>query len=164
TRSGTTFTAAYSSDGSSFTTAGTATISMANTVYLGLAVSSLTSIALNTSTFDNVSLTGNVNPAPTYNALAAPANVAVSVGTGTGLNLSWDAVAGATGYAIDRSSDGVSFSQIATTTSLTSYSDNNLPGAQRYFYRVAALDGSPNRSTPSGVAAGVNRPSAVAGL
>src|SRR5207247_3526457 len=60
--------------------------------------------------------------------------------------------------------DALTFSQMPTTPSHTTYSNNNLTGAQRYFYRVAALDGSPNRSTPSGVAAGVNRPSAVAGL
>ena len=45
---------------------------MASTAYVGLAVSSVNTGALNVATFDNVSFTGNVNPAPTYNALTAP--------------------------------------------------------------------------------------------
>ena len=72
-------------------------------------------------------------------------------------------VAGAANYAIDRSSDGVTYSQIGTSGS-TNYADNSLSGAQRYFYRVAAIDGASTRSAPSAVATNINRPSAVTAL
>lgn len=56
-RSGSTFTAYKSADGNSWTQVGSPqTISMATSVYIGLAVTSHNNSALNTSTFDNVSL------------------------------------------------------------------------------------------------------------
>jgi len=57
-RSGSTFTSYTSSDGVSWTQLGTSqTISMAQNVYVGLAVTSGTTTALATATFDNVSVT-----------------------------------------------------------------------------------------------------------
>src|SRR5262249_1329215 len=109
---------------------------------------------------DNVSFTGNVSAAPTYNALPAPTNLAVSANSSTGFSLTWDTVAGATSYAVDRSADGVNFTQIGTSAS-PSYNDSNQAGALRYFYPVAALDASPNRPIPSATASTINRPSAV---
>jgi hypothetical protein len=53
-RSGSTFTASTSPDGTTWTKVGTATISMAANVYVGLVVCSHTTSALNASTFDNV--------------------------------------------------------------------------------------------------------------
>jgi regulation of enolase protein 1 (concanavalin A-like superfamily) len=55
-RSGTTFTAFRSDDGTTWTTVGTTTVSMASSVYIGLAVSSFNNAALNTSLFDNVTV------------------------------------------------------------------------------------------------------------
>ena len=136
---------------------------MASSVYIGLAVGAIYNGYLSTATFDNVALTGNVNPVPTYNALAATTNLLVSPNSATGFSLAWDAVARATSYAVDRSADGVSFAQVGTTA-LTSYNDANQAGTLRYFYRVAALDGGPNRSVPSASASTVNRPSAVTNL
>ena len=56
-RAGSTFTGYVSSDGTTWTQVGSATISMASNVYIGLAVTAHNSSALNTSTFDNVSVT-----------------------------------------------------------------------------------------------------------
>jgi regulation of enolase protein 1 (concanavalin A-like superfamily) len=56
TRSGNTFTAYESSDGTSWTQVGTDTIPMAQMVYVGLAVTSHTTSASATCTFDNVSI------------------------------------------------------------------------------------------------------------
>jgi regulation of enolase protein 1 (concanavalin A-like superfamily) len=56
-RSGSTFTGYYSADGVTWTQQGTVTISMANTVYIGLVVSSRVGSLLNTATFDNVFIT-----------------------------------------------------------------------------------------------------------
>jgi hypothetical protein len=57
-RSGSTFTGFVSSDGSSWTQVGTATISMAADVFIGLAVTSHNDGTLCTSTFDNVGTVG----------------------------------------------------------------------------------------------------------
>ncbi len=59
-RAGNTFTSSVSNDGSSWTQVGTATISMASSVYVGLAVTAHNNGVLNTTTFDNVSVTGGV--------------------------------------------------------------------------------------------------------
>lgn len=56
-RSGNTFTASRSSDGINWTAVGTTNVTMAATVYFGLAVTSHNDAVLNTSTFDNVSVT-----------------------------------------------------------------------------------------------------------
>jgi len=55
-RSGNTFTASESPDGSAWTPVGTTTISMASSVFVGLAVTSHTTTATATATFDNVSI------------------------------------------------------------------------------------------------------------
>jgi hypothetical protein len=57
TRAGQTFTASYSTDGSSWATVDVETIPMAATIYVGLAVTSHTDGALATGTFDSVSVT-----------------------------------------------------------------------------------------------------------
>ncbi|HEU5342537.1 chitobiase/beta-hexosaminidase C-terminal domain-containing protein [Edaphobacter sp.] len=56
-RSGSTFTASTSPDGTTWTQLGTATVTMATNATAGLAVSSHNNTVLNTSTFDNVSIT-----------------------------------------------------------------------------------------------------------
>ena len=56
-RSGNTFTASRSSDGINWTVVGTTNVTMAANVYVGLAVTSHNDSVLNTSTFDNVSVT-----------------------------------------------------------------------------------------------------------
>jgi len=161
-RSGSTFTTFFSADGVSWTAGTSLSISMGTTVYVGLAVSSRDTSVTTTAQFANVSISGNIAiTTPSYNALPAPGGLSVApAASGTGLNLSWNDIAGESGYAIERSSDGVSFAQIATTAAeATSYADSNLPGSQRYFYRVSALSGA-TRSLPSSVVSAVNRPAA----
>jgi hypothetical protein len=55
-RSGNTFTAYESGDGTNWTLVGSDTISMASTVYVGLAVTSHSTSASATCTFDSVSI------------------------------------------------------------------------------------------------------------
>ena len=55
-RSGSTFTAYQSPDGATWTLVGTDTIPMGTTVYIGLGVSSHTTTATATGTFDNVTV------------------------------------------------------------------------------------------------------------
>ncbi|WP_428940312.1 Ig-like domain-containing protein [Fontivita pretiosa] len=165
-RSGSTFTTSFSADGISWTAGSSLSISMGTTVYVGLAVSSRDTSLTTTARFANVSISGNIAiTTPSYNALPAPGGLSVAPATsGTGLSLSWNDIAGESGYAIERSSDGVTFAQIATTSAgLTSYADSSLPGSLRYFYRVSALSGA-TRSVPSGVVSAVNRPAAPTSL
>ena len=63
--SGTTITASSSANGATWTTVGTVTVSMTGSVYVGLAVCSHTTTVLNTSTFDNVTIS-SVSSAPAY--------------------------------------------------------------------------------------------------
>ncbi|QHT69713.1 PKD domain-containing protein [Rhodocytophaga rosea] len=72
-RSGNTFTSSYSTTGTTWTTIGTVTITMGTTVYVGMAVTSHKTTVLNTSTFTNVSVTGQ--PAATARKDYAPENV-----------------------------------------------------------------------------------------
>jgi RHS repeat-associated protein len=71
-RSGNTFTGYSGPDGVNWTQVGTAqTISMAQNVYVGLAVSSDTTSALSTATLDNVSITTPTIPAPVITGVSA---------------------------------------------------------------------------------------------
>lgn len=56
--------------------------------------------------------------------------------------LTWTAVSGATGYTIQRSTDGVNFTNIATVGLVTQYVDS-LPGiGTMYYYQMLASNGS----------------------
>jgi RHS repeat-associated protein len=71
-RSGSTFTGYTAPDGVNWVQVGTTqTISMAQNVYVGLAVSSDTTSSLSTATFDNVSITTPTVPAPVITLLSA---------------------------------------------------------------------------------------------
>jgi len=164
-RSGTTLTGYTSSDGIGWFAYGSATISLNSTIYAGLITCSHKGSVRNAATFDNVAVTGAVvvPPAVAYNPLPAPAGVTASADAGTGVSLAWTAVAGATGYAVERSTDGVTYAPAGTTTA-TSFNDPGLWGSMRYFYRVATLDGSAAGSVLSAAVSGVNRPSAPTNL
>jgi regulation of enolase protein 1 (concanavalin A-like superfamily) len=73
-RTGNVITAYWSTNGTTWTLVGSDTISMASTVYVGLAANSHNGSAATTAVFDNVSIkTASGNQAPTV-ALTAPAN------------------------------------------------------------------------------------------
>jgi autotransporter-associated beta strand protein len=160
-RAGNVITAARSVDGVSWTTVGTVTVSMSATVRIGLLASAQDATKINTARFTDVSLTGTLNPPEAVNGLAPPANVSVSQGGGLSLVVRWQNVAGATGYRIERSENGVDFSSVFDAASTaTSWTNTALPGTLRYFYRVRALSAS-GQSAASAVASAINRPSPV---
>ncbi|NLE37375.1 MAG: DUF1349 domain-containing protein, partial [Pirellulaceae bacterium] len=164
TRSGNSFTTAYSSNGTSWTTLSTRTVTMGETVYIGVMTCSASTYRLNTATYTNVSLAGTLNPQPTLNALAAPAGVAVTGKTSNSVSLSWNAVGGATGYRIEQSSDGVNYAQVGTTAAgALAYTATGLADFNRYYYRVRAIDAS-GVSTPSAVVHDITRAGAVSEL
>lgn len=73
---------------------------------------------------------------------AAPTALSATPFSSTRVDLSWQDNAGnETGFKIERSTDGVNFSQIATTgVSATSYSDSTVTGGLTYTYRVRAYN------------------------
>ena len=160
-RVGNVITAARSADGVSWTTVDSVTVSMGATVRIGLFTTAQDATKINTARFTDVSLTGTLNPPEAVNGLAPPANVSVSQGGGLSLVVRWQTVAGATGYRIERSENGVDFSSVVDAASTaTSWTNTALPGSLRYFYRVRALSAS-GQSAASAVASAINRPSPV---
>jgi hypothetical protein len=161
-RAGTTLTGSYSTDLVNWTQVGSIDIAMGSTVYIGLAVSSHNNGVVGNATFDTVAATGLTAPLPgaTYNTLAIPDALSLSLGTGPGITLNWSAVSGSTGYAVERSGDAATWAQIGTTgAAITTFNDNNPAGSHRYYYRVSALDAA-GRSAPSAATSLLNRPSA----
>ena len=160
-RAGSRITAARSTDGVLWTTVGSVSVSMASTVSIGLLSSAHDSVKVNVATFTDVILTGTINAPAATNSLEAPSGVAVSRGIGTALAVSWQPVAGASGYVIERSADGVGFVDVRTVaSSVTSWTDASLPVSMRYFYRVRATDES-GRSVASRIVNAISRPVTV---
>lgn len=147
-RSGNTFTGYRSPDGTNWTQLGSATITMASTVYVGLAVTSHNNSSLCTATFDNVSLPGWQNLLPPL----APAGLTAVAGNGQ-VNLTWPASASATSYNVRRATtDGGPYTFIANV-STTNYTDAALSNAVPYYYVVSALNmaGESGNSPQAGV-------------
>ena len=96
---------------------------------------------------------------------AAPTNVAASILSTSAVKVSWAAAianAPITGYRVERSLDGISFSTIATLSASTlSYSDSGLNAGTRYVYRVYATN-SAGESTASTAVSATTLPATVA--
>jgi len=77
----------------------------------------------------------------------APTNAAANATSSATIAVSWDDNATSEdGYEVERSTDGVNFSLIATTgANASSYADSGLSGQTQYYYRVRAF----NTSGPS---------------
>ena len=69
---------------------------------------------------------------------ATPTNFNVQVGNGQAY-LTWDIIAGATSYQIQRSTDGVSFSNLGTS-SVNNYLDSTGLIGTQYYYQVASVN------------------------
>jgi subtilisin family serine protease len=95
----------------------------------------------------------NVATATTQATPSAPTNLTASAVSSSKINLTWtDNATNEAGFKVERSSDGVNFTQIAILlTNATSYSATNLNAATTYQFRVRAYDGN-NQSGFSNVA------------
>ena len=89
--------------------------------------------------------------------------VAAGVSTSQ-INLTWLDVSGETGYRIERSLDGSSWSQVGTTSAdITSFQNTGLAGGTSYYYRVfavATFGNSPASATALGVTQALALPAA----
>jgi lysophospholipase L1-like esterase len=85
-------------------------------------------------------------------APAAPATLAATAASASQVDLAWSAVADASGYRVERSTDGASWASLAETTGgVTSHRDTGLAAATTYRYRVVATNAG-GESPPSPVA------------
>ncbi len=147
TRSGNTFTGYVSLDGVNWTTAGSFTLALPSTIYVGLAVTSHNDGVACTATFENITLTGGTTP-PTTTTVNAPTALSVSVVSSSQLNLNWsDQSANETGFQIERSTDNSTFALLASPgANQTSYSDLTAAAGTTYYYRVRAVAGTTSSS------------------
>ena len=151
TRSGNTFTASVSSNGANFVQIGATNITMATNVFVGFAVSSHTTNALSTATFDNVAI---MTPPP------APTGLAASSGD-TQVALAWAATSGAGGYNVKRAlASSGPFTNVASALTLTNYIDLGLADGTTYYYVVSATNygGESPNSAPASATPGIPAP------
>ncbi len=153
TRSGSTFTAYHSIDGVTWIqTAAPVTVPMATSVYIGLAVCSQNTSALNVAEFDGISAPGLALPRP-----SAPSSLEALPGNAS-TNLSWPAAAYVTSYQISRApTAGGPYTVIGTTGGL-SFTDSTAANDTTYFYVVRAANSS-GTSAPSPEASATPRSS-----
>jgi fibronectin type 3 domain-containing protein len=85
----------------------------------------------------------NSNMATVTTIPAAPQNLTASAASASQINLTWSNVTGATGFRVDRSLDGATWSTLATLgTGVTSYANTGLAASTTYYYRVLATNSS----------------------
>jgi fibronectin type 3 domain-containing protein len=135
-RSGNTFTGYRSPNGVSWTQQGSATtISMASTVYVGLAVTAHNSSGLCTAVFDNVTAPGW----PNWTVPPVPGSLSGFAENGQAA-LTWASSSNATSYNVKRSTtNGGPYSIIASVIT-TNYTDVGLTNGTTYYYTVSALN------------------------
>src|SRR5438132_3947696 len=117
-------------------------------------------------TFKFVNTSGTVidSYAINYALPAAPSNVTSTQVAGTQTNVTWTVNANnATGYMIERSTDGTSYTQIATVGPTSSqYLDSTVPASGTYYYRVTATSAGGNSAPAAAPGLRVVKPLATA--
>jgi 3-phytase len=78
-------------------------------------------------------------PAPTATKPSTPSGLSLTVNGSDSISLNWADTATATGYKIFRSTNGSTYTQVATTTK-SSFTDSNLANSTKYYYKVAAFN------------------------
>ena len=147
-RAGNTFTGQESSDGANWFTVDTITVAMADTFYVGMFSCSGTSGVLDSSVFNNVSVTGGGSTPAMPTALTG---TAVS---SSRINLAWSSVPGTSGYTIERAGSASGpFTVVASGITDTTWSDTGLTDSTTYYYVLSAsnVTGSGDTTAPVSV-------------
>ncbi|NHI03707.1 hypothetical protein DYY67_0777 [Candidatus Nitrosotalea sp. TS] len=130
----------YSTDGNTWTE-----VPNAKPVLTSYTVSSLTSNTLYYFRVSAINELGTGNPSSPISTTTlplSPPNIAATTVSDSKINLSWAAPSGTiTGYKIERSIDGSTWSAVTsnTGTATTSYSDTGLNPSTTYYYRIFAI-------------------------
>jgi uncharacterized repeat protein (TIGR02543 family) len=95
--------------------------------------------------------------------LAAPSGITIDRVTTNGMTVSWNAVSGATGYYVYRSTTGEGPYTRIESPAATSYTDTGLTAATTYYYRVSTHNGVAEGEQSLAVSA-TTLPSAPSGL
>jgi len=143
-RSGNTITASKSTNGTTWTNMGSASIAMGSTVYVGLAVTSHSNGTLGTATFDNLSFTGQPPAADT--TPPAFSNVSAQNPNQNGVTIAWTTNEPATSQ-IDYGTTTAYGTSTATNTSLDTTHTQVVAGLDAgttYHYRVRSADAAGN--------------------
>jgi len=86
---------------------------------------------------------GDSAPSDVVTATTAPAAVtglAVTGATSSSISLRWDDAAGEAGYVVERSVDGVTWTQLVLLhADTTTYTNTGLASGQTFFYRVTGF-------------------------
>ena len=111
----------------------------------------------------NYSGYSNTAQAATQPAPAAPTNLTATAVTSAQVNLAWtDNAANEAGFKVERSTDGVNFTQVATAVAnATTYASTGLAPGTAYTFRVRAYDGQ-NNSAYSNAALATTQPAPAA--
>ena len=145
-RSGNVFTASYSTNGTTYTTVGSQTITLDTALLGGLAVTAHNNNLLATAAFANVAVPYVAGP------VAIPAVPSLTAAPATGaVSLSWSPVAGATSYDLYRSTTSGGEGNTPYLTGLvgTAYTDTALSGGTPYYYTLTAVNSAGGQSTQS---------------
>jgi fibronectin type 3 domain-containing protein len=134
-RIGNIFAGYRSADGATWTQQGTATFTIASTVYVGLALTSHNNLSLCAATFDNVS-------APNWPSSTPPTSPAGLSATAwdSQVVLSWPASSGAASYNVKRATTNGGPYAIVSNAGTTNCTDSGLMDGTNYYYVVSALN------------------------
>ncbi len=131
-RSGNTVTSYRSSNGSSWSQIGSATVPMSRNAFVGLALTAHNNMQLATATFDNVTISSAPPPPPTLLA-SLPAWRAVT--------LTWSGPPEANSFNVKRSrTPAGTYEVIAIGVTANSYTDTGLDDGTTYYYVVSSMN------------------------
>lgn len=107
---------------------------------------------------------GRINAYRSVSSLLTPTGLTAGSSSSSGITLAWsDNATGEDGYKIERSMDGVVFTEIASIgPNSASFSDSGLSASTTYTYRVRAFNTIPANSAYSGTAAATTQAAPVA--
>src|SRR5207245_9139661 len=81
------------------------------------------------------------NAAQAVSLPAAPSNLTATAASASEIDLAWtNNASNASGFVVNRSTDGVTFSQLAVLGNVTSYKDTGLSAGSKCYYEVAATN------------------------
>ena len=80
--------------------------------------------------------------------LQAVGGLAFASKTSSALTIRWTALSGATGYRIERSTDGTAYSTLTRVGNVTTYADTSVSPVGEYYYRVIATNATAEGTNP----------------